>query len=119
VFINHPDERYMKQFAPHAPGTQLLFTLKAINDFPEPESGDVKVKLLDAEGKVVWSQDQNININPYGEKNYPVVLDLPEKTGGYLLVTEFSGKLSPVKSQISRRYIKVGEGDLRYYSIQP
>jgi hypothetical protein len=119
VFINHPDERYMKQFAPHTPGTQLLFTLKAINDFPEQESGVVKVKLLDAEGNVVWSQDQKININPYGDKNYPVVLDLPEKAGGYLLVTEFSGKLSPVNSQISRRYIKVGEGELKYYSIQP
>ena len=54
VFINHPDERYMKQFEPHVPGTQLLFTLKAINDFAEEESGEVNILLYDSDGNTVW-----------------------------------------------------------------
>jgi len=119
VFINHPDERYMKQFSPHEPGSQMLFTLKAVNDFTEIESGEVKIKLLDSQGDIVWSQDQKISINPFGDKNLPVVLDLPKQSGGYLLVTEFRGKLNSVSPQISRRYIKVGEGELNYFSIKP
>lgn len=108
VFINRPDERYMKQFEPHEPGSRLLFTLRAINDFPEEEEGTVRVSLLDGEGKVLWSQDQAVELAPYGDKNYPVVLNLPERAGGYLLLSEFHGTLSPVKRQISRRYLRVG-----------
>jgi len=119
VFINHPDERYMAQFGPHEPGTQLLFTLKAINDFAEVEVGTVTIKLYDEGGKVEWTQSQSISIAPYGDKNLPVILDLPGRAGGYTLVTEFKGNLNPVKNQISRRYIKVGETEYRYFGINP
>jgi hypothetical protein len=119
VFINHPDERYMKQFEPHAPGSQLLFTLKAINDFAEEETGEVNILLYDSQGNAVWSQNQNLEIAPYGEKNYPIVLDLPDKPGGYTLVTEFHGKLNTVDKQISRRYINVGKRGNVYFEIQP
>jgi len=119
VFINHPDERFMIQFAPHEPGSQLLFTIKAINDFAKTETGEVTIKLYDARGMVVWSQDQRIDIAPFGEKNFPVVMDLPQTQGGYTLVTDFKGALSPVKSQLSRRYIKVGPGERQYFEIKP
>ncbi|MCD4710142.1 MAG: glycoside hydrolase family 2 [Bacteroidales bacterium] len=119
VFINHPDERYMKQFKPHQPGSRMLFTLKAINDFNEQETGLVHIHLIDNLGKSVWAQDQTISIPPYGNKNYPVVLDLPEVAGGYLLVTEFEGKLNPVKKQISRRYINVGGKGNQFFKISP
>ncbi len=93
VFINHPDERYMKQFKPHEPGSQIHFSLRAINDFGEKETGDVTIKLLNKEGESVWSQVQRVTIEPFGEKNYPVVLDIPEEAGGYTLVTEFEGNI--------------------------
>lgn len=119
VFINHPDERYMKQFEPHTPGSRLLFTLRAINDFGEKETGVVKTRLLDSQGNAVRSQLQNVEIAPYGEKSYPVVLDLPSLPGGYTLVTEFEGTLNPVEKQISRRYINVGRSGNRYFTPGP
>ena len=119
VFINHPDERYMKQFTAHAPGSRMLFTLKAINDFNEEEQGQVEIRLMDKQGKSVWSQVQEIGIPAHGEKNYPVVLDLPELAGGYVLITEFEGRLNPVEKQISRRYINVGKKGNKYFEISP
>ncbi len=117
VFINHPDERYMKQFEPHKPGSRLLFTLKAINDLNVAESGKVMISLLDHKGKAIWSQEQEIQVAPYGEKNYPVVIDLPSEAGAYTLVTEFAGNVSPLKRQISRRYINVGTTNNRFFEV--
>lgn len=119
VFINHPDERFMKQFGPHQPGSQLLFTLKAINDFAETEKGEVTISLYNENGKAVWSQKQNVEIPAFGEKNYPVVMNLPDIPGGYTLVSDFQGTLSPVKSQLCRRYIKVGVPNGNYFEIKP
>jgi len=119
VFINLPDERYMKQFTPHDTGSQLLFTLKAINDFAEKETGEVKIQLLDQNGKAVWKQIQRIAIEGFGEKNFPVVLQLPTKAGGYTLTTEFTGQLNPVKKQVSRRFINIGTRENKYYEINP
>ncbi len=117
VFINHPDERYMKQFEPHKPGSRMLFTLKAINDLNEAESGKVKISILDYKGKAIWSQEQEVQVAPYGEKNYPVVIDLPSEAGAYTLVTEFAGNLSPLKRQISRRYINVGTTNNKFFEV--
>jgi hypothetical protein len=117
VFINHPDERYMKQFEPHKPGSRLLFTLKAINDLNEAESGKVMISLLDHKGMAIWRQEQEVQVAPYGEKSYPVVIDLPSEAGGYILVTEFAGNLSPLKRQISRRYINVGTTNNRFFEV--
>jgi len=119
VFINYPDERYMRQFEPHQPGSRMLFTLKAINDFNDHEKGMVNIQLIDYLGKSVWSQVQEIGIQPFGEKNYPVVLDLPEIEGGYILVTEFEGTLNTVDKQISRRYINVGKKGNQFFRILP
>jgi hypothetical protein len=109
----------MQQFEPHQPGSSILLTLKAINDFNETEYGKVTVQLFDERGKSVWSQVQSVSISPYREKNYPVVVDLPNIAGGYTLVTEFEGELNPVKKQISRRYINVGKRGNQFYEIKP
>ncbi len=119
VFINHPDERYMKQFEPHRPGSRLLFTLKAINDFGERENGSVRVRLFDAGGSEVWSDRLAIEVASYGSKSYPVVLELPDEPGGYTLVTEFRGNLSPLERQISRRYLNVGVRAGEYHAVLP
>jgi len=119
VFINHPDERFMRQFSPAEPGSRMLFTLKAINDLEQAETGTVTIQLYDNRGAEVWSQQQEINIKPYGEKNYPVVLELPEEPGGYTLVTRFRGKLTGLEQQISRRYLDVGRKNNLYFEINP
>ena len=115
VFINHPDERYMKQFPPHVPGSRLLLTLKAINDLGERETGRVEISLVDSRGEPAWSGEMDVTVAPFGEKDYPVVIDLPEEPGGYTLVTRFTGRLGPVRGQVSRRYINVGERGTTYY----
>jgi hypothetical protein len=117
VFINHPDERYVKQFEPHETGSRLLLTLKALNDFSAEESGTVLISLLDHEGNAVWQQEQEVRVAPYGEMNYPVVLDLPSKAGGYTLVTGFEGELSPLEKQISRRYLNVGKKNNIFFEV--
>jgi len=109
----------MNQFKPHPPGSRMLFTLKAINDFNAKEYGEVKIQLIDNQGTSIWSQIQPIAIAPFGEKSYPVVLDLPEIAGGYTLVTEFEGTLNTVEKQISRRYINVGEKGNQFFEINP
>ncbi len=112
VFINHPDERYVKHQNLHEPGSRLLLTLKAINDFAQADRGSVSLSLLDSAGKVVLVQEQDVEIAPYGEKNLPVVLDLPSEAGGYLLLSEFHSSLSPVKKQQSRRFIRIGDAGM-------
>ncbi|MDA3822768.1 MAG: hypothetical protein PF450_09205, partial [Bacteroidales bacterium] len=119
VFINHPDERYMEQFDSRKPGSQMLFTLRGINDFAQKESGEVTIKLIDEKGVSVWTQKQTIEIDAYGDKNVPVIMTLPEIPGGYLLLTEFTGKLNPVKKQLSRRYLKVGDVEWRFWEVEP
>jgi beta-galactosidase len=119
VFINHPDERYMKQFEPHEPGSRVLFTLKAVNDFSQADHGTVRLALLDQRGEAAWTREMEVQIAPYGEKDYPVVLDLPTTPGGYLLLSAFGSSLSPVKTQLSRRYIKVGPAGPDYPEVDP
>ena len=97
----------------------MLFTIKAINDLGHSERGTVKLRLYDETGRVVWSQQQEITIPPYGEKNYPVVLDLPGEPGGYTLVTMFRGLSNGMKNQISRRYLDVGTEENTYFEIGP
>jgi hypothetical protein len=74
---------------------------------------------MNSVGEVVWSEQQKIAVAPYGEKNYPVVLDLPWEPGGYTLVTEFDGALNPVRPQISRRYINLGSRTNQYFTPEP
>jgi beta-galactosidase len=119
VFINHPDERFTKHIIPHKPGEQLLLTLKGINDFSMEEYGIVEIKLFDSLGNAVLSQKMEIEIPAYGEKDFPVMLSLPKGSGGYTLVSEFSGKLNPVKIQKSRRYIKIGDANHTYFEASP
>ncbi|NJN24584.1 MAG: hypothetical protein HC819_00565 [Cyclobacteriaceae bacterium] len=107
VFINHPDERYMKRFAPHEPDAQLLFTIKAINDFSKTEMGAVTIKFYDAQSRVVWSQKQSIDIAPFGEMHCPVVMKLPKTPGGYTLVSAFKGTHTPAEVQRSKAYINI------------
>lgn len=120
VFINLADERYMKHIEPHKPGSSLLFTLNTINDLHENENGKLKISLLDDKGESIWNEEKNISLLPNEDKSIPVSMTLPEVAGGYVLVTEFGGENNPVKKQISRRFIKVGElEEYKYYEVEP
>lgn len=120
VFINLTDMRYMKHIDPYKPRSSMFFELKAINDLHENEHGKLRISLINEEGTTVWNEERHISILPNEEKNMFVSITLPEKAGGYVLMTEFIGEKNPVKNQISRRFIKVGElEEYKYYDVKP
>lgn len=62
---------------------------------------------------------KQVTVKPYGRSNIPVFLTLPDKPGGYLILSEFIQADSDEK-RLSRRYIKVGESELyTYFEIDP
>jgi beta-galactosidase len=120
AFIDLTDERYMKHGKPHEPSSVLSFNVFAINDLKLPAEGNIKLRLLNAEGKEVLTTESKAWIPAYGKTNIPFVVTLPEKKGGYLLVTEYTST-KQTKPVISRRYIKVGTQDEKYeyYELKP
>ena len=108
VFIDMSDQRYFRHQAAHTPGTELMFNLVGVNDFSSEKSGDITIRLLNGEGREVYSQVSDIEIPAYGSHFKPVSITLPDEAGGYLLLSELMmpGSKEPV---ISRRYIRVGE----------
>ncbi len=112
VFIDLVDERYTKHVPPHAPGSDLLFNLVGVNDRGRAVGGRVLVRLLDARGDEVRAHSLLVSIPAYGKQYLPTRLLLPEGSGGYLVLAEYSPGLSESPSPVlSRRYIKVGEKD--------
>jgi hypothetical protein len=83
------------------------------------EYGIVEIKLFDSLGNAVLSQKWKLKSQPMVKKDFPVMLSQPKGSGGYTLVSEFSGKLNPVKIQKSRRYIKIGDANHTYFEASP
>lgn len=119
VFIDVPDNRYVKHIAAYTPGSDLLFNMVGINDLNQKSKGKLIVKLFNSEGKAIVQNQSEVEIAPYGKTYIPSLLKLPEKAGGYLMVAEYypGNRAQPV---ISRRYIKVGHSDIySFYDINP
>jgi beta-galactosidase len=117
VFINLTDERYVKNTIPHQPGKKLAFTLAKINDIDKEVSGKIFLKILDNDGKEVIKNMIPVTMTAFDRSFFPVEISLPEKPGGYLLLSEFIAEGSE-KPVISRRYIKIGEAsDYKYFEM--
>lgn len=118
TFINLTDERYTKIVEPHQPESTLLFNLAGINNRAAAVIGSVKIKLVDQKGRSTPEQTIAVKLNPYVRTDIPVFLVLPSKTGGYVLVAEFTTENGqPV---ISRRFLKVGQAEkYSYFKINP
>ncbi len=118
TFINLTDERYTKILEPHQPGSTLLFNLAGVNNLNAEASGNVKVKLIDSQGKTMSEQEFPVKLQSFLRTDIPVSLTLPQKVGGYLLVAEFTPDNG--KKAVSRRFIKIGKADYyNYYNIIP
>ncbi len=119
VFLDRVDGRWMKHVPPLDPGNRLMVNLVGVNDLGQDVSGEVKVRLLDSSGREINSENLWITIPQLYRENRAVLLTLPERPGGYLLLAEFTpeGKDIPV---LSRRYIKVGQAEkYEFYEIKP
>lgn len=107
VFIDLADQRYFPN-GNYQPVEELVFNLIGVNDLKEKATGTVTVKLMDSKGKIVAQQQRKIEIPAYQRVNIPAFFNVPQQTGGYLVLAEFvkDGSAEILKS---RRYIKVGE----------
>jgi beta-galactosidase len=106
VFIDQEDGRYLKNPKIFSPGESHIFNLLGVNDSPSGKSGSLSVKLIDKEGIEVFEVTIGLSIAAHFEEHVAVNVLLPEKTGGYLLVSELTDPEN--STQISRRYIRVG-----------
>lgn len=118
TFINLTDERYTKFTEPHQPGSTLLFNLAGINNLNKTANGVVKIKLINAKGKIASEQNFPVKLESFLRANIPVSVSLPSEVGGYVLVAEFTPeKGTPV---ISRRFLKVGQtANYSYFNLSP
>ncbi len=123
VFIDLPDQRYLKNDRPYAPGSSLQVNLIGVNDLDQAAEGTVTWRLLNAEGREEASKGRaDANIPPYGRQTIPALVKLPIAPGGYLLLAEFHPKSRPdAESVLSRRYIRVGDQTTRcrFYEMTP
>ena len=118
VFIDLADQHYFPN-GNYKPGEELTFNLVGVNDLKEKATGTVTVKLVDSSGKTVAQQQRKIEIPAYQRVNIPAFLNLPEQSGGYLVLAEFV-KEGTAEILKSRRYIKVGEvGTTAFWEEKP
>jgi len=67
----------------------------------------------------VTQQQRKVEIPPYQRVNIPAFFNLPQQTGGYLILAEFA-KDGSAEILKSRRYIKVGdEGKSVFCEVKP
>lgn len=119
VFIDLADQRYFWHTKPYVPNSELNFNLVGINDLDASKTGEVRIKLLNDSGKEVIDKTVSIEIPAFNKIYSPVSLALPNIVGGYLLLTEFTTPNNTEKV-ISRRYIRVGDGDnFKYFDLKP
>ncbi len=108
VFIDMEDGRYLKNPINHKPGEELIVKMLAVNDLSSTQEGVVTMKILDSEQKVSSREDPFTITVPAHEKRFLASkIHCPGTPGGYLLITELKDETG--KTQISRRYIRVGE----------
>lgn len=118
VFIDLADQRYFPN-GYYDPGELLVFNLVGINDLNKKAVGTVTVKLIDSDGKMVSQIKRKVDIPTFQRKNIPAFFTLPQKKGGYLILSEFQkdGSSEILKS---RRYIRVGDvADVKFWKIEP
>jgi hypothetical protein len=111
VYINHEDQRYNKNKGFYYPATTTSINLFATNESGETKSGKIAIKYIDSKGVPTLLKEIDVELKPFGHKSVPVTIQIPDKEGGYMLLTELSdnaAKESDIK-QVSRRYIRVGD----------
>jgi len=107
VFIDLEDGRYLKNPKSFTPGNSYCIKLFGINDTNTEKKGTVVFKIIDVNNKVVSRESRDIKIAPHFQEFVTVQMNMPEKSGGYLLVSELTDENDI--TQVSRRYIRIGD----------
>ncbi len=111
VFLDVEDGRYLKNPKTISPASDYKVKLFVVNDDDEDKEGKVVISLYDRYGKV-YSTSKQISVKKRWHDWDMIHIPIPEKEGGYMLISELYGHDSDNIPQISRRYIKVGESDV-------
>ena len=108
VFPDMEDERYLKNPIIHKPGEELLVKLLSVNDLSSAQEGQVTLKIIDSNNNISSVEGPfTINVPAHEKRFFASKIICPDIPGGYLFITELKDKSG--KTQISRRYIRVGK----------
>ncbi|MDW3211989.1 MAG: glycoside hydrolase family 2 TIM barrel-domain containing protein [Reichenbachiella sp.] len=115
AFLDIEDARYVKSPTEQKPGSVFNFNIQVVNDTTVAKTGSVRYELMDVQGAVVAEGIQQVAVQPFWQTLLPVTLTLPEKAGGYLILTTLDDPNSNRMKQVSLRYIQVGDIDKPEY----
>ncbi|MEF8845031.1 MAG: hypothetical protein V5A59_06105, partial [Bacteroidales bacterium] len=100
------------------PGAALNFNLTGINDKNSPVKGTTRLKLLNNKGEITREKTIEVKLPTHIRKDFPVNIKLPDQSGGYLMVAEFTPE-NKSQPTISRRYIKIGQlKNYRFFDLK-
>ena len=111
AFLDVQDARYLKQPAHYADKSLQTFNVFVVNDENQTKKGKLTIKLVGVKG-VISEIEKVVSIEGKWQKSIPVSMSLPSTGGGYMLITELYEDKNDSTPQISRRYIKLGEGSV-------
>ncbi|MEE9439952.1 MAG: sugar-binding domain-containing protein [Saprospiraceae bacterium] len=111
VFVDMQDGRYLKKPDTYKRGQNINVKLYGVNDNNEDKKGNLVLKLIGLDGEIS-TQSISIDIKANWQNCYTVNIELPEKNGGYMLVSELHDETLDDINQVSRRYIKVGTNEI-------
>jgi beta-galactosidase len=119
VFIDLPDQRYMDNGKYYQPGEKVSFNLIGVNDTVLKGTGSITLEMIDPNGTETHLFSGEISINGFGKTYQPVIISMPDKSGGYLLKSTFVP--AEGRPMISRRYLRVGSnvGRMNFYELEP
>jgi hypothetical protein len=108
AFISLEDGRYVKPPKIFDPGSRLSFEICVVNDTWTGSDSEIRVMVVDVKHAVVAQRVLTAKAHPMSRQVIPMELELPQRVGGYMLVTEFMSDPSVGTPQISRRYFRIG-----------
>ena len=117
VFVDEQDARYLKDPEYFDANSSFILHLLAVNDSGKMKKGNLKVKLVDAKGKIVFEMKKDIELAAFWQNGISIPLELP-KEGGYMILSELYEDGVDDIPQVSRRYIQVGSGNVDFLDYE-
>ena len=110
VFVDVQDGQYLKKPDYFNPGEKYDLPLFGVNDGNESKKGNLSIKILNAKSEVVFSTKKEIKIEGNWQEHISIPIKMPAQKGGYMIMTELKENGLNDIPQVSRRYVRVGEG---------
>lgn len=117
AFLDMRDGRYLKKKEYFQKGKDYPITTFVVNDSNNTRSGKLKISIIDQNGKIINSASIDINLTSNWQELINFIIKMPQKSGGYMILTELYDNTDNNIPQVSRRYINVGKSENnRFYN---